>query len=57
MKEFKTIKDFFSNAELIPEVVALDVAIRIQDWMLSNGKEDDEYIQNQLRFASMFLEK
>lgn len=57
MKEFKTIKDFFSNAGLIPEIVALDVAIRIQDWMLSNGKEEDEYIQNQLRFASMFLEK
>lgn len=57
MKEFKTVKDFFSNAELIPEIVAIDVASRINDWMQSNGKEEDEYIQKQLRFASMFLEK
>ena len=57
MKEFKTVKDFFSNAELIPEIVAIDVASRINDWMQSKGKEEDEYIQKQLRFASMFLEK
>ena len=57
MKEFKTLKDLFNNLELIPEIVGLDVMVRIQDWMMSGGNEEDAYIQRQLKFASQFIEK
>ena len=56
MKEFKTLKELFNNIELIPEIVGLDVMVRIQDWMMSGGKEEDAYIQRQLKFASQFIE-
>ena len=55
MKEFKTLKELFNNLELIPEIVGLDVMVRIQDWMMSGGKEEDAYIQRQLKFASQFI--
>ena len=55
MKEFKTLKDLFNNLDLIPEIVGLDVMVRIQDWMMSGGKEEDQYIQKQLEFASQFI--
>ena len=55
MKEFKTLKDLFNNLDLIPEIVGLDVMVRIQDWMMSGGKEEDQYIQKQLKFASQFI--
>ena len=55
MKEFKTLKDLFNNLELIPEIVGLDVMVRIQDWIMSGGREEDAYIQRQLKFASQFI--
>lgn len=55
MKEFKTLKDLFNNLNLIPEIVGLDVLSRIQDWIMSGGKEEDLYIQRQLKFASQFI--
>ena len=55
MKEFKTLKDLFNNLDLIPEIVGLDVMVRIQDWMMSGVKEEDQYIQKQLKFASKFI--
>ena len=39
----------------MPEVVALDVMVRIQDWIMSGGTLEDEYIKQQLRFASKFI--
>ena len=48
MKEFKTFTDFRYNIHLIPEVVALDVIVRIQDWLMSGGSLEDEYIKKQL---------
>jgi hypothetical protein len=55
MKEFKTFTDFRYNMHLIPEVVALDVIVRIQDWLMSGGSLEDEYIKKQLKFASQFI--
>ena len=55
MKEFKTFTDFRYNMHLIPEVVALDVIVRIQDWLMSGGSLEDEYIKKQLKFASKFI--
>lgn len=56
MKEFKSFNDLRCNIHLIPEIVALDVLARINDWILSGGSLDDVYIKNQLKFASEFIE-
>lgn len=56
MKEFKTLSDLCNNFDLIPEIVALDVMARIWDWIASGGVEEDPYIQNQLAFASKFID-
>ena len=55
MKEFKTLKDLFNNLDLIPEIVGLDVMVRIQDWMMSGVKEEEQYIQKQLKFDIQFI--
>ena len=55
MKEFKTFIEFRYNMYLIPEIVALDVMTRINDWVISGGSLEDEYIKKQLKFASQFI--
>ena len=57
MKEFKTFIEFRYNMYLIPEIVALDVITRINDWVISGGSLEDEYVKKQLKFASQFIEK
>ena len=57
MKEFKTFAEFRLNIDLIPNTVAIDVMKRINDWLSSGGKEEDPYIQKQLKFASYFIGK
>ena len=57
MKEFKTFMDFRHNIDLVPEAVALDVMIRINDWITSGGQLDDSYIKQQLKFASQFIKR
>nr|WP_187351576.1 DUF6877 family protein [Brevibacillus laterosporus] len=39
----------------LPLEVLDDFNKRIGDWFASGGKEDDPYIQQQLRFAERFL--
>lgn len=39
----------------LPLEVLLDINQRIGDWLASGVKEDDPYIQQQLRFAEGFL--
>ena len=56
MKEFKNFTDFRMNMDLIPEVVALDSLVRINDWLLSGGSLDDRYVKQVLTFASQFIE-
>ncbi|MDG0950505.1 DUF6877 family protein [Bacillus paranthracis] len=38
-------------APQIPINVLEDVTNRIKDWIVSGGKEDDPYIEQQLRFV------
>ena len=57
MKQFKTFEEFIINIDLIPNTVAVDVMKRINDWLSSGGKEEDSYIQKQLKFASYFIGK
>jgi len=55
MKEFKTFTEFRNNMYLITEVVALDIITRINDWIMSGGSLEDEYVKKQLKFASQFI--
>ena len=36
-------------------VILEDVHRRIGDWLASGGKEDDPYIEQQLRYAKRFI--
>ena len=55
MKEFKNFTDFRLNMNLIPKTIALDVIVRINDWIISGGSLEDEYVKRNLRFASKFI--
>ena len=55
MKEFKSFIEFRYNMYLIQEIVALDVITRINDWVISGGSLEDEYVKKQLKFASQLI--
>lgn len=57
MKEFKTVLDLTCNLHLIPETVSVDVLKRIVDWMISDGSLEDQYVINQLQYASKFIKE
>ncbi len=42
-------------ADKLPVVILEDVHRRIWDWLASGGKEDDPYIEQQLRYARRFI--
>ena len=42
MKKFNSFSDFRFNMHLVPEIVALDVLSRINDWLMSGGSLEDE---------------
>ncbi|MGL5328299.1 MAG: DUF6877 family protein [Peptostreptococcaceae bacterium] len=56
IKEFNNFSDFRFNMHLIPEIVAFDVLVRINDWILSGGSLEDEYVKIKLRYASQFID-
>ncbi|MEH6940795.1 DUF6877 family protein [Bacillus sp. JJ722] len=39
----------------VPLEALQDINQRISDWIASGGKEDDPYIQQQLRYARRFV--
>jgi len=55
MKKFNSFSDFRFNMHLVPEIVALDVLTRINDWLISGGSLEDEYVKVNLDFASQFI--
>lgn len=57
MKEFKSFMDFRYNLHLIPETVAFDVLLKINDLVMSGGNLEDEYVARKLQFASEFINK
>lgn len=56
MKVFENFTDFRINMDLIPEIVALDVLCRINDFVLSGGDLESNYVKKQLKFASQFID-
>ena len=55
MKEFKNFTEFRFNMNLVPEIVALDTLVRINDWITSRGQLEDRYVKQVLTFASQFI--
>ncbi|HFK1738592.1 TPA: DUF6877 family protein [Bacillus cereus] len=45
------IKRITELAPQVPAIVLEDVTNRIKDWVVSGGKEDDPYIEQQLKFV------
>lgn len=52
MKEYMELR---CKLDLIPVTVALDVMTRINDWLVSGGTIEDEYIKNQIEYANNFI--
>lgn len=50
------LEEFTEIAHKLPLAVLRDVDSRIKDWLLSGGKESDEYIGQQLRYAKAVIE-
>ena len=55
MKEFKNFTEFRLNMNLVPEIVALDAMVRINDWVSSGGSLEDRYVKQILTFVSQFI--
>ena len=55
MNELKIYHEFISNIHILPTYVALDVLLRINDWIVSGGNLEDEYVQNQIKYANKFI--
>lgn len=51
------IKEIAKIAHQLPLVVLQDINKRITDWMASGGKDDDPYIEQQLRFAQNVIKR
>ena len=50
-----SLSDLKRAENKIPAAVMSDVNSRIQDWISSGGALTDNYIKNQFRYASYFL--
>ncbi|MGG3920998.1 DUF6877 family protein [Geobacillus thermodenitrificans] len=44
-------------AHKLPLLVLQDIHKRIGDWLASGGREEDPYIEQQLRYAERFVKK
>ncbi|WP_194287442.1 DUF6877 family protein [Gracilibacillus oryzae] len=50
------LEEIMKISSKLPFVILQDINQRIGDWLASGGKEDDPYIEQQLRFAQNVLE-
>lgn len=49
------LEEIGSIANELPLIVLQDINQRIGDWLAAGGKDDDPYIEQQLRFAKRFI--
>ncbi|WP_294377737.1 DUF6877 family protein [uncultured Clostridium sp.] len=55
MIEIKSIQDLVNKSDMIPTVALKDIGTRISDWLSSGGKETDQYIKQQFRYAENLI--
>lgn len=55
MTEIKSIQDLVNKSDMIPAVALKDISGRISDWLSSGGKETDQYIKQQFRYAENLI--
>ncbi|MDR9857788.1 hypothetical protein RJP21_29790 [Paenibacillus sp. VCA1] len=56
LEEHSPLHEIFMIAGQLPAEVLKDISQRIGDWLATGGKETDEYIEQQLRFAQKFVQ-
>jgi len=49
------IQEILKISNQLPSNVLQDINQRIGDWLAMGGKNDDPYIEQQLRFAKLFV--
>ena len=49
------MEEFNKLADKLPMAILEDIHRRIGDWLASGGKENDPYIEQQLRYAKRFI--
>ncbi|WP_200893500.1 DUF6877 family protein [Paenibacillus terrae] len=49
------LQEITQIAHLLPLPVLQDINQRIGDWLAMGGRDDDPYIEQQLRFAKRFI--
>lgn len=54
-KQLNAMEEIKNISSKLPEYVLEDINRRIGDWLASGGKEDDPYIEQQLRYAKKFI--
>lgn len=54
MAKLSPIEEISTLSKHIPLEALKDINGRIGDWLASGGKEDDPYIEQQLRYAKRF---
>jgi hypothetical protein len=54
--ESSPLHEILMIADQLPAEVLKDINQRIGDWLAMGGKETDEYIEQQLRFARRFVQ-
>nr|WP_167670356.1 DUF6877 family protein [Paenibacillus tianmuensis] len=54
MKE-NPMQEILELSNQLPLEVLQDINQRIGDWLAMDGKDDDPYIEQQLRFAKRFI--
>lgn len=49
------LQEILKISHLLPMAVLEDINKRVGDWLATGGKDDDPYIDQQLRFAKRFV--
>ncbi|MBG9603935.1 DUF6877 family protein [Cytobacillus firmus] len=55
-EKMNPLEEINKIAHKLPLEVLADINQRIGDWLAGGGKEDDPYIEQQLRFAKQFVD-
>lgn len=55
MVKINSIKELKKHSHKLPEEVVLDIQYRMNDWIMSGGSYEDDYIKQQFRYAERVI--